>query len=87
MAERICDATLAKTVRLVIDGEHLGGTRADRLSGRSIRIVHDQADADTGPAERFGAEVERVRVLVYDVELEAVHEHLSDDVTRRRPEQ
>lgn len=53
MAERVCDAALAKTVRLVIDGEHLGGTRADRLSCRSIRIVHDQADANTRPAERL----------------------------------
>jgi hypothetical protein len=51
---------------------------------RSIRIVHDQADADTRPAERFGAKVERVRVLVDDVELEAVDKHLSDDVTRGR---
>ena len=62
------DATLAQTVRVVIDGENLGGTRANRLSGRSIRIDHEQADADIRPAEVLGTEVERVRILVDDVE-------------------
>jgi hypothetical protein len=38
------------------------------------------------PPSASGPQVERVWVLVDDVELEAVDEHMSDDVTRRRLE-
>lgn len=81
MAERIGNPTLTETVRLIVHREHLSRACSQSLSGRFVRIGDNQAHADARPTERLGAEIEGVRVFIDDEELEAVNEHLSDNLT------
>src|SRR6267378_4454071 len=81
MAIRIFHASLSQPVWLIREGKHDGRACGQSTPGHLVGLVDDEAYPHGRAAQRLGAQVERLRVLVNHEECLFLDGHLRDDLS------